>query len=89
MAPAPPPLPSFRWFDPDTDLPLLLAAREEAHRILRADGSLRRGSHEELASELRLRWDLLFPKAAEQGWACPIREEPEPRRRRRRRRRKK
>jgi ATP-dependent DNA helicase RecG len=91
VAPGHTPLPALRWFDLDTDLPLLLAAREETHRILRADPGLRRGTHGELAAELRMRWDTLFPGSTEQGWTCPIREEPtpEPRRRRRRRRRKK
>jgi ATP-dependent DNA helicase RecG len=91
VAPGHSPLPALRWFDLDEDLPLLLAAREETHRILRADPGMRRGTHGELAAELRMRWDTLFPGGAEQGWSCPIREEPtpEPRRRRRRRRRKK
>jgi ATP-dependent DNA helicase RecG len=77
------------WFDPDADLPLLLAARDEAHRVLRADPQLRRGAHADLGRELRARWSRLFPDLAAQGVECPVREDApvEPRKRRRRRRR--
>lgn len=91
VAPGSAPMPTFRWFDIDTELPLLLAAREEAHRIVRADPLLRRGVHGDLGRELRLRWDHLFPGETERGWVCSIRDEgpAEPKRRRRRRRRRK
>ncbi|MEQ1507329.1 MAG: helicase-related protein, partial [Myxococcota bacterium] len=83
------PLPQFDWFELDNDLPLLLRAREEAHRVLRADPQLRRGSHADLGRELRARWDRLFVGGADRGWVCPIRDDApvEPKRRRRRRRR--
>ncbi|MEQ1567373.1 MAG: helicase-related protein [Myxococcota bacterium] len=89
MAPGTPSLPQLRWFDLDLDLDLLLGAREEAHRILRADPQLRRGPHAELGRELRARWSSLFPDAASAGVECPIRDDApvEPRKRRRRRRR--
>jgi ATP-dependent DNA helicase RecG len=88
-APGTPSLPQLRWFDLDLDLDLLLGAREEAHRILRADPQLRRGPHAELGRELRARWSSLFPEAAAAGVECPIRDDApvEPRKRRRRRRR--
>jgi ATP-dependent DNA helicase RecG len=87
VSPSAAPLPSFAWFDSGRDLDLLLAAREEVHRVLRADPALRRGSHADLARDLRARWDRLF--AGHEGWPCPVRDEPapEPKRRRRRRRR--
>lgn len=78
-------LPDTDWLDLDTDLDLLLGAREEAHRILRADPSLRRGSHADLANEVRSAWDDLWPDDATPP--CPIQEGPPPERRRRRRRR--
>jgi RecG-like helicase len=82
------PLPQPRILDWDGDRELLLAARDEAHRMLRADPNLRRGSHQELAAELRGAWDALWPDNPE--WRCPFTEEgtSERRRRRRRRRRK-
>jgi len=85
------PAPSWRWLDPDGDLALVLAAREEAHRLFRADASLRRGGTSELTAWLRRRWAELWPDAVGNGaWLCPIREEgpTEPRKKRRRRRRK-
>lgn len=89
VAPGAPPWPQLAWFEPDTDLALLIAAREEVMRIVRADPQLRRGSHAEIGRELAARWNALFPEAARHGWQCPVRDEPapEPRRRRRRRRR--
>lgn len=89
IAPASVPYPRFQWFDPSTDLPLLFAAREEAHRLVRADATLRRGTHLDLAREIAARWNRLYPDAAAHGLQCPVRDEapPEPRRRRRRRRR--
>jgi ATP-dependent DNA helicase RecG len=89
VAPGASPAPTAVWFEPDRDLALLLAARDEAHRILRADPQLRRGTHADLGRELRARWSQLFPSLAAQGIECPVREEApiEPRRRSRRRRR--
>jgi ATP-dependent DNA helicase RecG len=81
---------SWRWVDPDADLALVLAARDEAHRLLRADPTLRRGAPAELATWLRRRWAELWPGADPQAWPCPIRDDGpvEPRKKRRRRRRK-
>jgi ATP-dependent DNA helicase RecG len=92
VAPGSPPLPAFRWLDLDADRDLVLAAREEAHRIVRIDPGLRRGTNSLLARELRASWTRLWPNGDEQGWTCPVTEDPavapERRRRRRRRRRK-
>ncbi|MEZ4241356.1 MAG: helicase-related protein [Myxococcota bacterium] len=81
------PLPALRWFETASDLDLLLASRDEVHRVLRADPGLRRGTHADLGRELRARWARLF--GAHPDYVCPVGEEPppEPRRRRRRRRR--
>jgi ATP-dependent DNA helicase RecG len=83
-------LPKLQWLDLDTDRDLVLAAREEAHRLARIDPGLRRGPHTTLARELRASWNRLWPDGAERGWTCPITEDPAsaPDRRRRRRRRK-
>ncbi|MCB9698246.1 MAG: hypothetical protein H6738_15815 [Alphaproteobacteria bacterium] len=81
---------SWRWFEPDVDLDLLLAARDEAHRMLRADPGLRRAGHADIAQHLRARWGSFWPDAEELGWACLLQKDAavEPRRKRRRRRRK-
>jgi ATP-dependent DNA helicase RecG len=78
------PLPTFQWLDLDEDRDLLLAAREEAHRILRADPSLRRGSHAQLAAEVRSTWAAMW---GDEAPPCPLPEGPPPERKRRRRRR--
>ncbi|MCA9492792.1 MAG: hypothetical protein KC621_22820 [Myxococcales bacterium] len=91
VAPGGTPSPSWRWFEPDLDLELLLAARDEAHRMLRADPGLRRAGHAELAQHLRARWGVFWPEGDEQGWTCLLQKDAgglEPRRKRRRRRRK-
>lgn len=90
VAPGCAPPPSWRWVDPDAHLGLVLAAREEAWRLLRAEPALRRGGPGELGAWLRRRWADLWPGAGDE-WACPVRDEPasaEPRKKRRRRRRK-
>jgi ATP-dependent DNA helicase RecG len=70
VVPTRPPLPEPMWLDFDTDRDLVFAARDEAHRLLRADPALRRGAHQEIASELRNAWDALWPDV--EGWECPI-----------------
>jgi ATP-dependent DNA helicase RecG len=84
------PLPALTWLDPDRDLDLVLASREEALRIVRDDPGLRRGAHRGLARELIGRWSRWWPDPPE-GWTCPIKDVParslDPKRRRRRRRR--
>ena len=89
VVPGSAPVPTTRWLDLASDRTLFLAAREEAQRILRADPRLRRGSHQQLADELRAAWATLWPEHDE-SWPCPVPEagSQEPRRRRRRRRRK-
>ncbi len=89
VAPGAAPMPSWRWVDPDRHLEIVLAARDEAHRLLRADPSLRRGSPSELSTWLRRRWAQLWPGLAD-AWPCPVRDDGpgEPRKKRRRRRRK-
>jgi ATP-dependent DNA helicase RecG len=89
ITPGAPPLPRTTWLDWDADRDLVLAARDEAHRLLRADPGLRRGAHADLARELKARWTRLWPESPE--WTCLLRDEPapEPRRKRRRRRRRK
>jgi ATP-dependent DNA helicase RecG len=85
-----PPAPSFDALSVQDDLALVLAARAEAHRVLRSDPGLRRGSHQELARELRERWSELWPDA-DDAWTCPFTGDggggDRKRRRRRRRRR--
>mgnify|MGYP003882187687 CR=1 FL=1 len=85
-----PPRPSFVALSLQDDLQWVLAARDEAHRLLRSDPKLRRGSHQELARELRERWTTLWPDAGEE-WSCPFTDDTgggdRKRRRRRRRRR--
>ena len=86
VADPPWPLPVTTWLDFDHDRDLILAAREEAHRILRADPSLRRGSHAQLGEEVRRRWATMWPEGSEVP-PCSITEGPPPERKRRRRRR--
>jgi len=85
-----PPAPTFEAVSWNDDMSLVLAARAEAHRLLRADPNLRRGSHQELARELRERWSELWPDA-DASWTCPFTGDgsgtDRKRRRRRRRRR--
>ncbi len=85
-----PPPPTFEALSWNDDMALVLAARAEAHRLLRADPNLRRGSHQELARELRERWSELWPDA-DASWTCPFTGDgvgtDRKRRRRRRRRR--
>ncbi len=81
-----PPRPDFGELSLADDLDLVLAARAEAHRLLRADPNLRRGSHQELARELRDAWGTLWPDAGD-DWSCPFTSEGGGDRKRRRRRR--
>jgi ATP-dependent DNA helicase RecG len=55
----------LRWALPREDRDLLLLAREEAHRILEQDPSLRRPANQDLARALRDRWDDLLTVPAE------------------------
>ncbi len=84
------PLPSIAWLDPEADLDLLIAARQDADRILGSDPGLKSGAHRALARELEARWDKLWIEKTEE-WVCPIKDlpapHPDPKRRRRRRRR--
>jgi ATP-dependent DNA helicase RecG len=49
-------LPEFRFFDPETDEPLLLAAREHATDVIARDPDLDMPAHSAYAEALRTRY---------------------------------
>ncbi|MCB9681399.1 MAG: hypothetical protein H6733_07985 [Alphaproteobacteria bacterium] len=60
----PPVRPAFRWFDEATDLPLLVAARAEAHALLTEDAGLKQGNGPRVARLVQAAWGGLMGEAA-------------------------
>src|SRR5690606_15351962 len=53
--------PRFRWLDPARDVELVLAARAEAHALLRQDPGLRAGNGPRLLRLAHRGWSRLLP----------------------------